>query len=109
MIVGQATQVVLGASLRAHVFPFSRQNPPPVELPAASFRPSPPSVIQEAALSRTEIKDPLSDAAEKYRYVLTLFTLIEDGANPTPQSRLERLSTFPLEERPPLMVCLEAP
>ena len=38
-----------------------------------------------------------------------IFTLIEDGANTTPQSRLERLSTLPLEERPPLMVCLEAP
>ena len=109
MIVGQAKQVVLGSNIRAHVSPYSRKKPPPVELLADSPQPIPHSVIQEAALSRTEIKDPLSDAAEKYRYVLTLFTLIEDGANTTPQSRLERLSTFPLEERPPLMVCLEAP
>ena len=64
--------MVPGASLRAHVFPFSRQNPPPVELPAASFRPSPPSVIQEAALSPPGIKDIPAGAAERYWTVLTL-------------------------------------
>ena len=40
---------------------------------------------------------------------LGIFTLLEDGANTTPRSRIERLATFPLGERPPLMVCLEAP
>ena len=38
-----------------------------------------------------------------------IFTLLEDGANTTPQLRLERLATLLLGESPPLMVCIEAP
>ena len=62
LIFGQATQVVLGASLRAHVSPASRQNPHPVELPAASPQPAPPSVTQEAVSSPPRIKDPPAGA-----------------------------------------------
>ena len=58
MIVGRATQVLPGASLRAHVSPARNQNPPPVELTAASPCPVPTSVIQEAALRPLRIKDP---------------------------------------------------
>ena len=38
-----------------------------------------------------------------------IFSLLEEGAHPTPRSRLERLVTLPLGERPPLEVCLKAP
>ena len=38
-----------------------------------------------------------------------IFSLLEEGAHTTPRSRLERLVTLPLGERPPLEVCLEAP
>ena len=38
-----------------------------------------------------------------------IFTLLEDRANTTPRLRLERLATLPLGDRPPLVVCLEAP
>ena len=38
-----------------------------------------------------------------------IFTLLEDRGNTTPRLRLKRLETFPLGERPPLVVCLEAP
>ena len=38
-----------------------------------------------------------------------IFALLEDGANTTPCSRLEILANFPLGERPPLVVFLEAP
>ena len=37
------------------------------------------------------------------------FTLFKAGANVTLQERLKRLTTFPLGERPPILVCLEAP
>ena len=72
MIVGRATQVLPGASLRAHVSPARNQNPPPVELPAASPRPVPTSVIQQAALRPLRIKDPPAGAAERYWDVLPL-------------------------------------
>ena len=38
-----------------------------------------------------------------------IFTLLEDGDNTNPQSRLERLVTLPLGDSPPLVVCLETP
>ena len=38
-----------------------------------------------------------------------IFSLLEDGANTNPQSRMERLATLPLGERLPIVVCLEAP
>ena len=38
-----------------------------------------------------------------------IFILLEDRANTTPQSRLERLATLPLGERLPLVLCLEDP
>ena len=38
-----------------------------------------------------------------------VFTLLEDGENTTSQARLERLETLTLGDRPPLVVCLEAP
>ena len=38
-----------------------------------------------------------------------IFTLLMAEANTTPQVGLERLTTLPLGERPPLVVCLEAP
>ena len=38
-----------------------------------------------------------------------IFTLLEDGENMTPQLRIEKIETLPLGERPPLVVCLEAP
>ena len=44
-----------------------------MELLAASSRPAPPSVTQEAAPSPTVIKDPPSGAAEQYQDVLTLY------------------------------------
>ena len=72
MIVGWATQVVTGASFRAHVSPDSSKNLLPVELLEASPRPDPPSVTQEAAPSLPVIKDPLAGAAEQYQDVLTL-------------------------------------
>ena len=41
--------------------------------------------------------------------LLGIFTLLEDGANTTPRSRLKRLATLPMGESPPLVVCLESP
>ena len=38
-----------------------------------------------------------------------VFTLLEDGSNMNPQSQLKRLVTLQLGERPPLVVCLDAP
>ena len=38
-----------------------------------------------------------------------VFILIEDRDNTTPRSRLERLTTLPLGEKPPLVVRLKAP
>ena len=35
--------------------------------------------------------------------------MLEDGTNMTPKLRLERIATLPLGERPPLVVCLNAP
>ena len=72
MIFGRATQVVLGAILRAHVSPDSSQNPPSVEIPEASSQPAPPSVTQDAAPSPPGIKDLPAGAAERYQDVLTL-------------------------------------
>ena len=72
MIFGRATQVVTGASFRAHVSPDSRKNLLPVELLAASFRPTPTSITQEAAPSHPIIKDPPAGAVEQYQDVLTL-------------------------------------
>ena len=40
---------------------------------------------------------------------LSIFALLEDGAHTTPRSQLERLATLLLGEKPPLVVCLEAP
>ena len=64
--------MILGASLRAHVSPTSRQNLPPLEPPAASPQPVPPSVRQEAALIPPGTKVPPSGAVEQYQYVLPL-------------------------------------
>ena len=36
-----------------------------------------------------------------------IFSLLEDGANTTPNSRLERIATLPLGERPPLVMCFK--
>ena len=72
MIVGGTTQVVAGGSLRAHVSPASRQNPPPVDPPEVSPRPVPPSVTQEAALIPPGTKDSPASASKRYRDVLTL-------------------------------------
>ena len=38
-----------------------------------------------------------------------IFTLLEARANTTPQERLKRLANLPLGQRPPLVVCLNAP
>ena len=38
-----------------------------------------------------------------------IFTLLEDGVNTTSRLWLKRLATLSLGERPPLVVCLEAP
>ena len=72
MSVVRATQVFLDASLLEHVFPSSRQKPPPVERPAASPQPAPPSVTQDAAPIPPGIKDTWAGAAERYQHVLTL-------------------------------------
>ena len=72
LIFGRATQVVPGASIRAHVSLESKDNPPPVELPSASTQPVPPSVTQEAALSLPGIKDPPDGTDDQYRDVLPL-------------------------------------
>ena len=58
MIVGRATQVVLGSSLQEHVFLASSQNPLPVERTRARLQLAPPRVTQEAAPSLTSTKDP---------------------------------------------------
>ena len=72
LIVSRATQVVSCASLRAHVYLSSRQNPPPLEPPEASPQPVPTSVRQEAALIPPGTKDTLAGVAEQYWYVLPL-------------------------------------
>ena len=72
MIVVQATQVLPGASLRAHVSKATKKNPPPVELSAASPQPVPTIVTQKSALSPPGIKDPPAGAAKRYWYVLSL-------------------------------------
>ena len=64
--------MVPGASLRVHVSLIRNQNPLPVELPAASPRPVPTSVTQEAALSPPRIKDTPAGAEEQHRDVLPL-------------------------------------
>ena len=64
--------MVPGASLRVHVSLASKQNPLPVELPAASPRPVPTSVTQEAELSPPRTKDPSDGAEKQYREVLPL-------------------------------------
>ena len=38
-----------------------------------------------------------------------IFALLEEGAHPTPRSRLEKLATLPLGDMPLLVVCLKAP
>ena len=40
---------------------------------------------------------------------LGIFAILEDGALTTPCSQLEILATLPLGDKPPLVVCLEAP
>ena len=72
MIFGQATQVVPGTSIRAHISPARIHNPPPVELPAASTWSAPPSITQEVAPSLTGIKDLPYGTEEQYQDVLTL-------------------------------------
>ena len=72
LIVVQATQVLPVASLREHVSPASKQNPPPVDLPETITQPVPPRVTQEAALSPPRIKDPPAGAAERYHDILPL-------------------------------------
>ena len=55
-----------------HVSLAINQNPPPVELPAASPRPVPTSVTQEAALSPPRTKDPPDGSEKQYRDVFPL-------------------------------------
>ena len=64
--------MIPGASLRVYVSPASRQNPPPVDLPAPSPWPAPPRVTEEAASSPPGIKDPPASAVERCRDVLPL-------------------------------------
>ena len=71
LIVGQATQVVLGASLRVRGSLASRHKPPPVVLPTPSPQPAPPRVTQEAATNPPSIKDPPDGAAGQYWDVLS--------------------------------------
>ena len=70
LIVGRVTQVVPGASLRAHVSLSSRKKPPLVEISSDSPQPVPPSATQEAAPSPPVTKDNPTGKAERYRDVL---------------------------------------
>ena len=72
LIVGLATQVVPGASIRARVSLASRQDPPPVELPKTISQPTLPRVTQEAAPRPPSIKDTPAGAAERYQEVPNL-------------------------------------
>ena len=72
LIVGRVTQVVPGASLRAHVSLSSRKKPPLVEISSDSPQPVPPSATQEAAPSLPVTKDNLAVTAERYQDVLPL-------------------------------------
>ena len=72
-IVGRDTQVVLGASLRAHVSPTRRRKSSSVEPPLTSTRLMTPGVTQEDAAISPGSKDPSTGVTtERYWDVLTL-------------------------------------
>ena len=92
--------------------PRRQENPtfPPALIQTLGNPTFPPTPIQYQVRTSDTVAGVASTASDLSIPGLPgIFILLKAGAHKTPQSRLKRLVTLPLGDRPPLVVCLEAP
>ena len=76
--------------------------------PALIFQPS-PALTPVYRISETMARVAATAPDHNVPGFPGIFALLEEGAHTTPRLRLERLTTLPLGDRSPLVVCLKAP